>query len=75
MHFDDIAVRPGSRTWAALPQDFRCKLQNFLKTSWDFIPPVQGPAARSISGSLLFPFHKVLTFEIEGKLKGKTKRN
>ena len=34
---------PGSRTWAALPQEAERAAQNHDKTSWDFVPPVQEP--------------------------------
>ncbi len=41
---DTILVgSPGSRTWAALPQEAQREMQNINKTSWDFIPPVQEP--------------------------------
>jgi hypothetical protein len=35
---------PGSRTWAALPQEAERAAQNHDKTSWDYVPPVQEPA-------------------------------
>jgi hypothetical protein len=34
---------PGSRTWAALPQEADQARQNNDKNSWDFVPPVQEP--------------------------------